>query len=292
MRISRPALLLLLCVLIPASLSAQQSTSTPAATSTSDPQAVAAAQGALRALAGSANVNDVTLTGTANRIAGSDNESGTVKLEAMAGGYSKVTLGLPSGPYMEIRNPSGTPLPSGTSAGVPSPATGPQPVGAWSGADGVLHGMAVHNLLTDATWFFPALTLGRLALSPAFVLSYIGQETYEGQNVLHVSACLGLSPGSNNPPYIVSLVQHLSRMDLYLDPATLLPVALAFDTHLDDNFSVDIAIEIRFSNYQTLNGVEVPYRVRKYQNNGLVLDLQLSNATLNSGLAVTAFEIQ
>src|SRR5579863_5197781 len=101
MRTSRPALLLLLCWLTPASLSAQQPPSTSVATPTSDPQAVAAVQGALKALTGGTSVADVTLTGTAKRIAGSDNESGTAKLQAMTGGYSQMSLTLPSGPRSE-----------------------------------------------------------------------------------------------------------------------------------------------------------------------------------------------
>jgi hypothetical protein len=82
MRAPRPALVLLPCVLIPASLSAQQSTTPVPAPAASDPQAVALIQKALAALTGGAPVTDVTLTGTARRIAGSDDETGTATLKA------------------------------------------------------------------------------------------------------------------------------------------------------------------------------------------------------------------
>jgi hypothetical protein len=288
MRISRSAVLLFFCSLLPASLTAQQPVAAPVA---SDPQAVLLLQQSLAAQTGGATISDVTLTGSAHSTIGSDDETGTAILTAKAPSYSKMILSLSSGLRTEIRNPSGTPL-SGATPVNDGTATGPQSVGAWSGPDGVLHGIAVHNLMTDATWFFPALTLSRLASSPAYVLSYVGQEPHEGQMVMHVSIGTGLSPDSNSPLFITSLLQHLSHMDIYFDPATLLPVALAFSDHLDNNFAVDIAIEIRFSGYQAVNGVQVPYHVQKYDNNGLVLDLQLDNATLNSGLAATAFEIK
>jgi hypothetical protein len=222
------------------SASAQQAASPAEPPTTSDPQAVALIQHALAALTGG-GVSDVTLTGAAHRTVGSENEVGTATLTAMASAYSKMSLSLPSGPRMEIRNPSGTPLPGATP--LPSlESAGPQPVGAWSGPDGVLHAMVLHNLLTDATWFFPVFTLSRLASSPAYIWSYVGQETHEGQPVLHVSACLGFSPDSNSSAYIILALQHLSQMDIYLDPTTLLPVSLSFDAHLENDFAVDIPI--------------------------------------------------
>lgn len=291
MRSFRPALLLFLCLPVSASFAAQQSVSTTApAPTTSDPQAVAAVQGALTALVGSANLSDVTLTGTANRIAGSDNESGTATLEAMAGGYSLLSLSLPLGPRSETRNPAGTPLPGVLPPGIPAAvAQAAQPVGAWSGPDGNTHGMANHNIMTDATWFFPALTIATFASSQSYILSYIGQETHDGQPTVHLSVS---RPFPQAPAQIATLVQHLSQMDLYLDPGTLLPVALAFNVHPDNNAGLDIPAEIQFSNYQAVSGVLVPSHVQKYLNNSLVLDLQFSNVTLNSGLTAAAFQLQ
>ena len=81
-------------------------------------------------------------------------------------------------------------------------------------------------------------------------------------------------------------------MDFYLDPNSLLPVALDFNQHPDDNALIDLPVEIRFSGYQTMSGVAVPEQVQKYLNNTLILDLQLSNATFNSGLSTSVFALQ
>src|ERR1700739_2198092 len=106
-------------------------------------------QQALAAMAASIAVTDVTLTGTARRIAGSDDETGTVTLQALATGQSQMKCSYPSGPLSELISIS--------SIGVP--------VGSWSGANGAVHPMSYHNLLTDSSWFFPALTLTKLLAS-------------------------------------------------------------------------------------------------------------------------------
>jgi hypothetical protein len=262
--------------------SAQQSTSSAASAATSDPQAVALIQRALVALTGGVPVSDVTLTGTAQRIAGSDNETGTATLTAMSTENSKLSLSLSSSVTSEIRNSAGTPL-SGTST-----SQVPQPVGAWSGPDGVLHAMAEHNLMTDASWFFPAFTVNSVSTSQSFVVSYIGQETHNGLSALHVTAWQTFPRSAQAPP----LVSHLTQMDFYLDPVSYVPVALDFDVHPDNDAALDIPVEIRFSNYQAVNGVQVPFHVQKYVNNGLVLDLQFGSAALNSGLTAASFQLQ
>lgn len=291
MRPFQPGLLLLVFASFAVSASAQTiSPSTPSATS--DPQAVALIQKALAALTGGASLTDVTLTGSARRIAGSDDETGTATVMGLTGGYSKVTLNLPSGLNVEIRNPSGTPIAGALPPGTAPPQT-PQPVGAWSGPDGVLHGEAPHNLVTDATWFFPALTLGRIA-NPPYVLSYIGSESFGGQQAIHVQAAQQVAPALNGGAAveIPPLIQHLSQLDVYFDPSTLLPLALVFTQHPDTQAFVDIPIQIQFSNYQNAQGAQVPHRVQKFINNGLVLDLQFENVVLNSGLAASIFQLQ
>jgi hypothetical protein len=286
--------------LISTSASGQQTTFSATPATTSDPQAVALIQRSLARLVGSATVTDVTLNGAAQRIAGSDSETGTATLTATAGGNSKVSLSLPSGLRSEIRNSAGIPLPGALPARIPaSEAQVPQPVGAWSGPDGALHPIVSHNLMTDAAWFFPAITLASVA-SQSYVVTYIGQETLNGQSVIHLSGSRPVvisSESSVAPPgppgiSLASFMQHLSQMDIYLDPTTSLPVALAFNAHPDGNALVDIPARIQFSNYQDRDGIEVPLHVQKYLNNNLVLDLQFTEATLNSGLSASAFQLQ
>ena len=68
------------------SIALGQSASTPGTTA----QAVAFAGRAIAALAGTAQINDITLTGTATRTAGSDVESGSITLKASGNTLSRI----------------------------------------------------------------------------------------------------------------------------------------------------------------------------------------------------------
>jgi hypothetical protein len=211
MRISR---FIILLVLLPFAKSATAQQATESA-----PQATALLQQALAALTGRNSITDVTLSGTAQRIAGSDNESGTVVVKALAGVGTRLDLTFTSGPRSEIRNIASVPI-----------------AGSWSGPDGVAHAMAFHNLLTDPGWV-PAFTLSALLSAPGAVITYVGPETRNGQSVIHVTA-LQQFPSLTGDP--ATLMQHLTQTDVYLDATTFLPSAIALSMHPDDNANLDI----------------------------------------------------
>lgn len=249
----------------------------PAALQTSAPptsspvQATTLLTQSLAALAGPATVTDVTLSGTVRRIAGSDGETGTGVLKAISGGASRIDLSLPSGGWNEILSTSLS-----------------QPSGCWTGPDGLTHDMAFHNLLAGSSWFFPAFPLAK-GLSSGYVVAYVGHETHNGQVVEHIS--ISQTSPASLPQTAVSL-QALSRLDFFLDSSSLLPVAMIFNTHPDNNALIDIPVEVRFSDYRPLNGAQAAFHIQKYLNGSLILDFQAQTATLNSGLPTSQFAAQ
>ena len=265
MRFSRSPLLGFLFLLVSVPLIGQQA-------ATTDTQAMLLLRRILVVLTGGMSISDVTLSGTVRRIAGSDDETGTAVLKALATGDARMDLDLPSGPRSEIRTFSHN-CPVG---------------GRWSGPDGVHHAISNHNLLTVSSWFFPAFTVSRLISPGTFVVSHVGHETWNGLAVEHLMA---YQPSTFQAPTGMPSFSHLSQMDLYLDSGTLLPVALTFNAHPDNDMGLDIPIEIRFSDYRTVNGAQVPFHVQKFLNNSLTLDLQFQSATFNTGLTA-AFSIQ
>jgi hypothetical protein len=249
------------CCLLSISLSGQQTTSSPA---------LLYLQRSLSQLEGNTSISDVTLTGSAQRVAGSDDETGTATLKAIPGA-SRIDLNLSSGPRSEIRDVSGT-----------------SPAGTWSGPDGVAHAMSFHNLLIDPAWFFPAFPITH-GVSAGYLATYVGHETRDGQAVEHVAISETFAVRS---PAAEPIMAHLSQMDFFLDSTTFLPTAVTFNIHPDNNASLDIPIEVRFSDYRAVNGVQVPFHVQKFLNNGLILDLQFETAALNTGLAASLFQVQ
>jgi len=178
-------------------------------------------------------------------------------------------LNLSSGPRSEIQNIVGA------------------PVGTWSGPDGVAHTIANHNLLLiDPAWFFPLFPIS-CGLATGYTATYVGQETHNSIAVQHVS--ISQQPADSSD--VSALLQHLSQVDLYLDSSTFLPVAMTFNVHPDDNELPDIPIEVRFADYRSVNGAQVPFHVQRFLNNGLILDLQLQTVTFNSGLTASSFSM-
>jgi hypothetical protein len=239
---------------------------------TSDPQAVLLLQSALAKLTGSQPVSDVTLTGTASRIAGSDTESGSVTLRALAAGQSRMDLSLTAGARSEVRG-----------------GTGGQPAGAWSDPTGAVHEMANHNLWMPSAWFFPAFIGAQFLSNSSYVVAYVGQEAREGVTVAHLRASIR---SSGTPDATTLLIQNLTQTEIYLDSSTLLPVAVTFNIHPDRDAGLNIPAEVRFSDYRSLNGAQVPFHVQEYVQYGLVLDLQIHTVTFNNGLSASAFVLQ
>lgn len=260
MRVTRPIISFVICSFCLVPLLTGQSTSTASST-----QAATVLQSAITALTGKTAIADATLTGTVEWIAGSEDETGTATYKGLTGTYRL---------DMVFRN--------GTRSEIVSPVSG-VPAGNWIGLDGVSHAIANHNLMVDVGWF-PAFALTSLISSSNTVLSYVGQETRNDMSVIHVSA-IQISPnfaGSSS-----SLMQHLTQVDLYLDPTTFLPVSYVFNVHPDNNALLDIPVEIRYSNYQSVNGAQIPLHVEKYLNNTLAIDLQFQSPALNTGLTAS-----
>jgi hypothetical protein len=258
---TRLVLVLFLTTLILGPIKAQ--TTTPAR----DPQALTLIASSLKALTGGVSVSDVVLQASAAYVAGSDEESGTATLTASGNRQSLVQLNLSGGPRQEIRN---------------------GPAGAWSGPDGTAHSMASHNCLTDAPWFFPALILEALQADSTLGVAYLGPVQWNGLATIHLQF-FHIVPGQT--PAMTAQIQSLSAVDLYLDPKSLLPLALGFNTHPDTDASTKVPVEVQFGNFQNNNGALVPFHVQKYLQGTLTLDLFVTSVAINPGVPASVFTL-
>jgi hypothetical protein len=179
------------------------------------------------------------------------------------------------------------------------------PAGTWSGPDRISHPIAFHNSLSEPAWFFPAFAIARrlsgsgLPAQAGYIATYVAHETRDGQAVEHIS--VSQSSPFPTPPGGVSF-EHLSQIDFFLDSTTLLPAAITFNIHPDNDALLDIPVEVRFSDYRPVAGVapglspasspQVPYHVQKFLNNSLILDFQAQTVTFNTGLTASAFNAQ
>jgi hypothetical protein len=237
-----------------------------AADPSSDTQAVSLLTSSKAALSGSAVISDATLAGSATYTSGSDEDTGTVTLKAKGALEGSVSLSLSGGPRSDTRqNQSGQ----------------------WSGPDGQPHSVAWHNCLTPNAWFFPQALIAQAIQDPSYVAKYIGEENRGGATVQHVQLTR-IPPGASSSPFIASL----STADLYLDPASFLPVSLTFGQHPDNNSLTNLAVEIQFSNYQRSAGAQIPFHIVKLFQGTVLLDLAISSASLNTGLSDSDFNVE
>jgi hypothetical protein len=235
---------------------------------TKNPQGIAIMRTAVSAMAGSAQISDVTLTGQALRIVGSDVANGTFTLKALGANESRLDVTTSGGVQSELRN---------LSNGVPQ--------GSWIGKDGAVGTIAAHNCLTQAVWFVPTLSLLDAISNPNISVAYIGSESKNGEAVQHVHFTLQYqaSPESNQ------LIANLSGTDVYFSAASGLPIAVKFNIHPDSDAGTNIPVDIEFSNYQPMNGILMPFHVQKFVNGSLFLDLQVETVALNTGLNDSVF---
>jgi len=233
-------------------LALQNSKATPVT-----PTAATAIQSALPSITFSSvgAVSGVQMTGTANWTYGSDQQTGTVTLQANANGQSRMLLQLTSGSRIETQNPF----------------SDSQRQCTWSGPDSVVHNSAVHRCWVDGVWFLPAITMQAGAGALDDVAS-IAQSSDPGRIRIHRERHVI----DVNSTQTGQFIAQLSAIDLDIDSTTNQPVQLAFTEHPDNDAGIDLPVEIRYGGYSTFSGVTVPTHIQKFINHALVVDLQIS----------------
>ncbi|HEV2424666.1 MAG TPA: hypothetical protein VGZ29_07560 [Terriglobia bacterium] len=241
------------------------------AQATQDPTALALINQGLALLDGGTSLSDVTLQATVTYTSGSDIETGTGTLQALGDGNSLVVLNLTGGQRQYIlKNQSGL------------------PAGAWVGTDGSVNLYSFQNCWSDGAWFFPGLVFTSLPGNPQVGLVNLGSGTWNGQSVNQVQ--LYQSP-QNQAAGVSTLVQAYSTENTYLDPTSGLPLAIDFNLYADANPLIQLTGEVQFSNYQSTNGMSVPFHVQRMINGAVVLDIVVTSVTVNSGLSPNLFNI-
>jgi hypothetical protein len=242
----------------------------------SDPQVLSLARRAMLALTGNTIVNDVTLSGDAIWKAGPDSESGTATAYGKTNVDSRIDLVVGSEKRSELRN---------SAKGLPQ--------GAWINDDGKSTASAMHNCWTDAVWFFPELISLSAVSNDNFrnsqtqlVLTYIGLETRNDQPVQHIQSYQVVT---NETPRQAAFTKNISTVNYYLDAQTLIPLSITFGAHPDNAASVNIAVEIDFSDYKQVDGILVPFHITKRLQGNLLLDFKVKSVAVNTGLPDSLF---
>lgn len=204
-------------------------------------------------------VGGIELSGTAEYILGSTDETGAFTASCDLSDQSKYSLRLSSKTYEESRvegdeNTSGT----------------------WTDEQGNAKDMALHNAVTPAAWYCPQVVVARILKSRKLSISEVVDSGDEDTaNLIH----LVVSPNAVSDE-IKRRTLPLIKVDLYIDRTTQRLAAMRFNLHPDNNVTVDVPVEIRYSDYQLSGGVWVPHSIDKYVNNVPALKINIESATL------------
>ncbi|MGA2981878.1 MAG: hypothetical protein ABSD76_19965 [Terriglobales bacterium] len=234
----------------------------------SDPQALSLVSQSMTALTGGTSMSDVTLRGAAKWIVASSSETANATLRAKGTKESRFDMTLGVGPRSEIRNDN-----SSTS------------LGEVLASDGTVHPWSIGNCLTNASWFFPQLSVLGATGDPTLIFVYVGLESRNGVSVQHIQSYRYTSMSA-------ATTRLLSTMDIYLDATSFLPTAFAFNTTPIRGAAQNIGVEADFSNYKSVNGIQVPFRIQRYVAGNLGFDLSVMSVQFNSGLSDSLFAIQ
>jgi hypothetical protein len=209
-------------------------------------------------------IQSVQLTGTANWYAGSLTDSGTVNLTASTVGSSQMQLALAT---------SGQKTESQTGIGSAAECQ-------WSGEDGVAHPVAQENCWKPALWFLPAFSFQASLMPSNLEVNDLGFGTIgsSANSYRHLQSQLVFSGAAGAS---VTAITQRSTIDLGLDPTSFLPSVLTYSVFPDNGARIPVTIEIRYSNYQAVNGAQIPFHIQRYVNGALQLDILISSAQIN-----------
>jgi hypothetical protein len=216
------------------------------------------------AFSGGQIVQSVQLSGSATWYAGSTEDSGTVTLTASSNGASQMQLALAAkGQRTESKT-----------------GTGSNASCQWAGNDGVAHNVDLGNCWKPTLWFLPPFSLqpSQLPSNLGVVDLGIGTVGTSSTTYRHLQGQLNFSSLPNS---LSTYLAQQGSADLGLDPVTLLPMVLAYSIHPDNGAPVAIAIEVHYSEYRAVNGVQIPFLIQRYVNGALQLEIQVSSAQIN-----------
>jgi hypothetical protein len=213
---------------------------------------------------------NVVLAGTIT----TDGATGSISLSAAANGQSQIQLQLPSGSETETRTISRF-----------------WRAGTWTDSSGAAHPASPQDLMgPHPAWFFPSFILMSGLGSPDYVSSDLGLETRNGISVEHIA--VWQRPINTLPASSVAYVEQQSQYDIYLDPSTWLPVAMTFSRQFEpaspkqflapaQTSTAGVLEEVRYSNYQQVQGVPIAFHLQAFFQGTLFSDIQISSANLS-----------
>jgi hypothetical protein len=201
-------------------------------------------------------ISSIQLHGSATFHAGSLTDNGEIALSMQPSGKASMQFdGHGSGSRTESQD---------------SIAPGMQCV--WAGSDTIPHTVGSENCRKPLVWFLPALSLQQLATFPNAGITDLADGSVGSVSAHHLQIKWS-SPGQS------SVLERSRTVELGLDPVSSLPTALEYRlvTNGPNSFQT---VDVRFSDYHLVNGLNIPFSIQRYVNGSLQFDIHITNPSV------------
>lgn len=209
--------------------------------------------------------SDSTATGSVTIVEGSLNESGTVSIQTKGTSETSETINLPDGSRSIVYSNQDA-----------KEINGPQSVNS-----------PLELMVVDQCADFPLPLLSAFLTNADESLRYVGQETVNGTSVQHIQVWNSFA----SQPRMRKL-SALSGRDIWLDSTSSLPVKIAWLRQPGEGAVHVTRMEIVFSNYTNVNGIQYPFQISKLYNGTPWQTITIQNVSFNTGLTDAQFQAQ
>jgi len=140
---------------------------------------------------------------------------------------------------------------------------------------------------SSQTALFPFPLLAYFAGSSDSAYQYVGTETVNGTACQHIRVWKTFA----SQPDMQYLASFTAR-DIWLDSTTNLPLKIAYSVRAGTGAVPTISVEIFYSGYQLVNGVQYPFLISKSLNGTPWMDITISSVSFNTGLTDSSFPLR
>jgi hypothetical protein len=215
-------------------------------------------------LYGTTTVNNFAIDGNVTRTFGTDNESGTIRMQADSTGRMRIDTTIGANIREEYYS-----------------GFGETPDCIWTDQSGQ-HPMSKHNCHMAGVFFAPLILAPTYEAGTNFSIALSSGD--QGNAILTISKMLA---STTSDAGAVTLIQTATKAQVLFDATTFLPMGYRYPIHPDNDARTNIPVEVRFSNYQMTNGVKFPFHIQKFVNGNLELDITVTNVAVNSNLTIS-----
>lgn len=231
---------------------------------TRNPTAIALLQKSAAAMATSAP-SDSSATGNITIVEGSTNESGSITIQTRGTGETAEIINLPEEQKSVIYSYGDAKEVDGTKSVNPP----------------------VELILVDQSADFPLPLLSAFLSDTDENFRYIGQEILNGKSVQHIQVWDSFA----SKPRMQKLASFSTR-DIWIDAESELPVKISYLRQPGKGAVHVTRVEVFFSNYTNVNGVEYPFQISKSYNGLPWQTITIQSVAFNTGLADTQFQTE